>query len=328
MNCLWFKKNRFYFASVLGCLTIFLSGLYSLFSNEYESSCVIMSQRKESRIKTDITSLINTFSEYDTDMEYQPLSSKLYDKLLGNDFILRDLMYSEFVFSDSETPISLYEYILKKRHFSIILFPVKEEDVHNKVDKTILDGCYFTQEELFCLKYIKKHLLVSYLPKNGVSVISFRMSDQKAVTEITMRIVELLKVYLEQMRVYYSEEYYQLAEDRIKRSYDEFNDASLSLALYEDSHHGKITRLSDVDRSRLSAQYSFAEDQLIQSSKYYINAYVNMMEDLPPFIIISQPSIPNRKHRIDLLSLLFLSIIGGLTIGSLFIHSNKGETNV
>ena len=325
MNSL--KNNRFVIVSVICGLIIFMIGLSSFLSDEYESSCVIMRQRKESRSKLDISSFFSSSSISQNDIEslmaFTPVHSVLYDEIIfGNNF-LKELMYSEFVFSDSDKPISLYEYILKKRSYRHLMFSSKEQIKNNKMDMSFLDGCFFTREEVLCSNYIKKHLSVSYLPKNSVSIISFRISDQNAAAEITMRVVDLLNNYLEQIRLEYANEYYQLAENRIIQSKDELNEASLSLALYEETHHGMLTRLSDVDRQRLLAQYSHAEDNHIQSTKYYINAYVNMMEDLPPVFIISQPTVPNRKHHIDMLTLILLSIIGGLTVGSLFIKPNK-----
>ena len=174
-----------------------------------------------------------------------------------------------------------------------------------------------------CASYIQKHLSYTYYPKSSVSLVSFRMPDQNAVAEITYRIVDILQEYLENMRKEYAEYGYQYAQTQKERSDSIHNEASLALARYQDSHHAVVLLLADVEREMLSANSTFTENWLTQTSKYYMNAYINLMEDLPPVVVVSRPTIPNSKNHISLFSLIFLSIIGGVTIGSLFIKSKK-----
>jgi len=319
-------NNRFLYASVATSLVIFLVGMFTLFSNDYESTCSIVRQRSAPKVKSSISKLLSSFSQSGIDIgtvaEFEPIEAELYSLVINRKDFIKDLMYSEFHFIGEDSLSTLYDYILKNNRISFVLFS-KSIEYNLFEDNVYLMNVGFTQEEAFCASYIQKHLSYTYLPKSSVSLVSFRMPDQNAVAEITYRIVDILQEYLENMRKEYAEYGYQYAQTQKERSDSIHNEASLALARYQDSHHAVVLLLADVEREMLSANSTFTENWLTQTSKYYMNAYINLMEDLPPVVVVSRPTIPNSKNHISLFSLIFLSIIGGVTIGSLFIKSKK-----
>lgn len=318
--------NRFFVVSICAFFFFFILGTLVFSSGEYESSCAIIRQRTTSKTKFNLSSLFSfaSLTGFNDGAvgSFESIQPVLYPLVINSFDFQRDLMYSEFHFYGSDNKTTLYDFILDQHPRVFRFFSKNKPQVPTMIDESNRYYC-FTEEEKICSDYIQKHVSFSYSLKNGVSIISFRTTDQIAVAEITYRIVELLQSYLEAMRADYAEGYFRIAQSQITQSSAAFRNASLALARYKDSHHELLTNKYDVNKERLDFNYLIANSQFQKSSIEYINAYVDLMEDLPLVFTISSPFIPTSKSRVDLSTLLILSFVAGITVGSLFIQSKK-----
>lgn len=343
---LWEKR---WFIIKVTCVFAVLGVFVAIFTpKEYTASCVVVPETKGGAFNgSSLGGLaamagINLGGANGGEM----LSPLMYDKLMKNIDLRKELMQTPINWEEYEEPVTILDYytnpdyaktsvlgVVKKYTIGlpfIILNAIrgeqKEEEMQLPSDGPKLSA--YTQDELKCIKAFAGQYSVMADKKNGDVTISARMPEALAAAQVVDAVQNLLQKYVIELKLQKAEVNYEY----IKQRYDEakvvFEQKQEEYAKFQDANKVLTSALSKAKEEQMRSEFNVAKDLFNQLTTQLVQAEMKIKEDIPILTVVEPVQVPLEKSKPQGVKILFIWCFLGGVLGCGLILSGdwlKGQ---
>lgn len=329
---LWEKK---WFIVKVTCVFAILGLFVAIFTpEEYTASCVVVPETKGGAFSSS-SSLgglaamagINLGASSGGEM----LSPVMYDKLMNNINLRKDLMQTPINWEGYDEPITILDYYTNPEYAKTsVLGTVKKytiglpftilaairgekekEEVAMPADGPKISA--FTKDELKCIRAFAKQYSIMADKKNGDVTISARMPEALAAAQVVDAVQNLLQKYVIELKLQKAEINY----DYIKQRYDEakvvFEHKQKEYAQFQDANKVLSTALSKAKEEQMRSEFNVAKDLFNQLTTQLVQAEMKIKEDIPILTVVEPVQIPLERSKPQRLKIILIwSFFGGM----------------
>ncbi len=328
---LWEKR---WFIIKVTCVFAVLGVFVAIFTpKEYTASCVVVPETKGGAFSA--SSLgglaamagINLGSSTGGEM----LSPAMYDKLLKNINLRKELMQTLINWEEYEEPITILDYytnpdyaktsvmgVVKKYTIglpftilNVIRGEQEKEEMQLPADGPKLSA--YTQDELKCIKAFAGQYSVMADKKNGDVTITARMPEALAAAQVVDAVQNLLQKYVIELKLQKAEVNYEY----IKQRYDEakvvFEQKQEAYAKFQDANKVLSTALSKAKEEQMRSEFNVAKDLFNQLTTQLVQAEMKIKEDIPILTVVEPVQVPLEKSKPQKVKIFFIwCFLGGV----------------
>jgi len=328
---LWEKR---WFIIKVTCVFAVLGVFVAIFTpKEYTASCVVVPETKGGAFSgSSLGGLaamagINLGGANGGEM----LSPLMYDKLLKNINLRKELMQTKLTFEEYDEPVSILDYytnpIYKKSSvlgtikkytiglpftiLSAIRGEQEKEEMQLPADGPKLSA--YTQDELKCIKAFSKQFSIMADKKNGDVTISARMPEALAAAQVVDAVQNLLQKYVIELKLQKAEVNYEY----IKQRYDEakvvFEQKQEEYAKFQDANKVLTSALSKAKEEQMRSEFNVARDLFNQLTTQLVQAEMKIKEDIPILTVVEPVQVPLERSKPQRVKILFIwCFLGGV----------------
>lgn len=338
---LWEKKS---FIIKVTCIFAVIGVFVAIFTpKEYTASCVVVPETKGGAFSA--SSLgglaamagINLGSSSGGEM----LSPAMYDKLLKNINLRKELMQTPITLEEYAEPVTILDYYTNPEYKKTsVLGTVKKytiglpftilnairgeqekEDVAMPVNGPKLSA--YTQDELKCIKGFAQQFSIMADKKNGDVTISARMPEALAAAQVVDAVQNLLQKYVIELKLQKAEVNYEY----IKQRYDEakvvFEQKQEAYAKFQDANKVLSTALSKAKEEQMRSEFNVAKDLFNQLTTQLVQAEMKIKEDIPILTVVEPVQVPLERSKPQRVKILFIwCFLGGVLGCGLILGGN------
>lgn len=343
---LWEKKA---FIIKVICIFAVLGVFVAIFTpKEYTAKCVVVPETKGGAFSgSSLGGLaamagINLGGANGGEM----LSPLMYDKLMNNIDLRKELMQTPINWENYDEPITILDYYtnpdyaktsvlgtVKKYTIGlpfVILNAIKgvqeKEEVALPANGPKLS--VYTQDELKCIKAFAGQFSIMADKKNGGVTITARMPEALAAAQVVEAVKTLLQKYVIELKLQKAEVNYEY----IKQRYDEakvvFEQKQKEYAQFQDANKVLSTALSKSKEEQIRSEFSVAKDLFNQLTTQLVQAEMKIKEDIPILTVIEPVQVPLIRSKPQRTKILIIwSFLGGVLGCSLILGADwlKGQ---
>lgn len=328
---LWEKR---WFIIKVTCVFAVLGVFVAIFTpKEYTASCVVVPETKGGAFSgSSLGGLaamagINLGGANGGEM----LSPLMYDKLMKNIDLRKELMQTPINWEEYEEPVTILDYytnpdyaktsvlgVVKKYTIGLpftILNAIrgeqKKEEMQLPSDGPKLSA--YTQDELKCIKAFARQYSVMADKKNGDVTITARMPEALAAAQVVDAVQNLLQKYVIELKLQKAEVNYEY----IKQRYDEakvvFEQKQEEYAKFQDANKVLTSALSKAKEEQMRSEFNVAKDLFNQLTTQLVQAEMKIKEDIPILTVVEPVQVPLERSKPQRVKILFIwCFIGGV----------------
>lgn len=328
---LWEKKA---FIIKVTCIFAVIGVLVAIFTpKEYTAKCVVVPETKGGAFSS--SSLgglaamagINLGSTSGGEM----LSPMMYDKLLKNINLRKELMQAPITFEAFEEPVTILDYYTDPDYmkssalttvkkytiglpFTILKAITGESDTNEfSLPSGNKSLTAYTKDELKCIKVFEKQFSIMADKKNGDVTISARMPEAMAAAQVVDAVQNLLQKYVIELKLQKAEVNYEY----IKQRYDEakvvFEQKQKEYAQFQDANKVLSTALSKAKEEQMRSEFGVARDLFNQLTTQLVQAEMKIKEDIPILTVVEPVQVPLERSKPQRIKILFIwCFLGGV----------------
>jgi len=328
---LWEKR---WFIIKVTCVFAVLGVFVAIFTpKEYTASCVVVPETKGGAFSASSLGGLAAMAGINlgTATGGEMLSPVMYDKLLKNINLRKELMQTKLTFEEYDEPVSILDYytnpIYKKssvlgtiKKYTIglpftILKAIRGEGDTTEVslpnDSKSLTA--YTKDELKCIKAFEKQFSIMADKKNGDVTISARMPEALAAAQVVDAVQNLLQKYVIELKLQKAEVNYEY----IKQRYDEakvvFEQKQEAYAKFQDANKVLSTALSKAKEEQMCSEFNVAKDLFYQLTTQLVQAEMKIKEDIPILTVVEPVQVPLERSKPKRVQILFVwCFLGGV----------------
>lgn len=328
---LWEKR---WFIIKVTCVFAVLGVFVAIFTpKEYTASCVVVPETKGGAFSASSLGGLAAMAGINLGAATggEMLSPVMYDKLLKNINLRKELMQTKLTFEEYDEPVSILDYytnpIYKKssvlgtiKKYTIglpftILKAIRGEGDTTEVllpsDSKSLTA--YTKDELKCIKAFEKQFSIMADKKNGDVTVSARMPEALAAAQVVDAVQNLLQKYVIELKLQKAEVNYEY----IKQRYDEakvvFEQKQEAYAKFQDANKVLSTALSKAKEEQMRSEFNVAKDLFNQLTTQLVQAEMKIKEDIPILTIVEPVQVPLEKSAPKRVQILFIwCFLGGV----------------
>lgn len=328
---LWEKR---WFIIKVTCVFAVLGVFVAIFTpKEYTASCVVVPETKGGAFSASSLGGLAAMAGINLGASSggEMLSPMMYDKLLKNINLRKELMQTKLTFEEYDEPVSILDYytnpIYKKssvlgtiKKYTIglpftILKAIRGEGDTTEVllpsDSKSLTA--YTKDELKCIKAFEKQFSIMADKKNGDVTVSARMPEALAAAQVVDAVQNLLQKYVIELKLQKAEVNYEY----IKQRYDEakvvFEQKQEAYAKFQDANKVLSTALSKAKEEQMRSEFNVAKDLFNQLTTQLVQAEMKIKEDIPILTVVEPVQVPLEKSKPQGVKILFIwCFLGGL----------------
>ena len=337
---LWEKKS---FIIKVTCVFAVLGVIVALTTpKEYTASCVVVPETKGGAFSASSLGGLAAMAGINLGASSggEMLSPLMYDKLMKNIDLRKELMQTPINLEGYEEPVTILDYYtnpdyaktsvfgtVKKYTIGlpfVILNAIRGEE--EKPEMTLsTDGpklSSYTHDELKCIKFFAGQFSLMADKKNGDVTISARMPEALAAAQVADAVKNLLQKYVIELKLQKAEINYEY----IKQRYDEakvvFEQKQEEYAKFQDANKVLSTALSKAKEEQMRSEFNVARDLFNQLTTQLVQAEMKIKEDIPILTVVEPVQVPLEKSKPQRVKILFIwcflgGILGcGLILGS------------
>lgn len=335
---LWEKKS---FIIKTACVFAILGLFVAIFTpEEYTASCVVVPETKGGAFSSSSSSLgglaamagINLGASSSGEM----LSPVMYDKLMQNINLRKELMQTPINWEEYEQPITILDYYTnpeyKRNSFLesikkytiglpfVIIKAIKgeEEDKVETVPTTSKLSVY-TRDELRCIKTFAPKISIVADKKNGDVTITTRMPEAMAAAQVAEAVKNLLQKYVIELKLQKAEVNYEYIRQRYDEAKVVFEQKQEEYAKFLDANKVLSTALSQSKREQMRSEFEVARDLFNQLTTQLVQAEMKIKEDIPILTVVEPVQVPLERSKPKRIEILFIWILVGVMLGCGFI---------
>ena len=268
------------------------------------------------------------------------LSPMMYDKLMKNIDLRKELMQTSINWKEYDEPITILDYYTNPDYAkTTVLGTVKKYTIglpgvilkairgdQKKEDMVMPSNgpklSAYTQDELKCIKAFAQQFSIMADKKNGDVTISARMPEALAAAQVVDAVQNLLQKYVIELKLQKAEINYEY----IKQRYDEakvvFELKQEEYAKFQDANKVLSTALSKAKEEQMRSEFSVARDLFNQLTTQLVQAEMKIKEDIPILTVVEPVQVPLERSKPQRVKILFIwcflgGVLGcGLILGS------------
>ncbi len=328
---LWEKK---WFIVKVTCVFAILGVFVALFTpEEYTASCVVVPETKGGAFSSSSLGGLAAMAGINLGASSggEMLSPLMYDKLMKNINLRKDLMQTPINWEGYDKPITILDYYtnpeyaktsvlgtVKKYTIGLpftILAAIRGEKKKEEVDMPA-EGpriSAYTQDELYCIRAFAGQFSVMADKKNGDVTISARMSEPLAAAQVVDAVKNLLQKYVIELKLQKAEVNYEY----IKQRYDEakvvFEHKQKEYAQFQDANKVLSTALSKAKEEQMRSEFGVARDLFNQLTTQLVQAEMKIKEDIPILTVVEPVQVPLERSKPQRVKILFIwCFLGGV----------------
>ena len=337
---LWEKKA---FVIKVTCIFAVLGVIVAITSpKEYTASCVVVPETKGGAFSGSSLGGLAAMAGINLGASGggEMLSPLMYDKLIKNIDLRKELMQTPINWEEYEQPVTILDYYtnpdyaktsvmgtIKKYTIGlpfVILNAIRGEQEKKEVALPASGPqlSAYTQDELKCIKAFAGQFSLMADKKNGDVIISARMPEALAAAQVAEAVKNLLQKYVIELKLQKAEINY----DYIKQRYDEakvvFEQKQEEYAKFQDANKVLSTALSKAKEEQMRSEFNVARDLFNQLTTQLVQAEMKIKEDIPILTVVEPVQIPLEKSKPQRAKILFVwcflgGVVGcGLILGS------------
>lgn len=256
-----------------------------------------------------------------------PLSPTIYPQIIESVPFQLELMNTPFTFSETDRPVSIYEYyteIAKPGFFSIIakytigLPGVIISAIKGKEELNIGEGqqiIFLTEEQEEIRKIIAENVSLNTNTKEGYITLSVTMPEALTAAEVAVKTQEMLQKYLTDVKIAKAQDQLNFVEGRYVETKKEFEAAQKQLAAFRDRNKNVSSAVARTEEERLQGEYNIAYTVYSELAKQLEQAKLQVKEDSPILSIVKPVIVPIEKSKPKRAMILFIWTFLGCIMG-------------
>ena len=329
---LWEKK---WFIIKVTCVFAVLGVFVAIFSpKEYTASCVVVPETKgggafSSSSLGGLAAMagINLGGSSGGEM----ISPVMYDKLMNNIDLRKELMQTPINWEGYEEPITILDYYTNPEYAKtsvlgtvkkytiglpfVILKAIRGEQEAKDVELPSQGPklSAYTQDELKCIKAFSQQFSIMADKKNGDVTITARMPEALAAAQVAEAVKNLLQKYVIELKLQKAEVNYEY----IKQRYDEakvvFEEKQSEYAKFQDANKVLSTALSKAKEEQMRSEFTVAKNLFNELTTQLVQAEMKIKEDIPILTVVEPVQVPLEKSKPQRIKILFIwCFLGGV----------------
>ena len=259
------------------------------------------------------------------------LSPVMYDKLIKNIELRKELMQTLINWEEYEQPVTILDYYTNPKYAKtsvvgtikkytiglpfVILNAIRGEHANKEVAQPASGPqlSAYTQDELKCIKAFAPQFSIMADKKNGDVTISARMPEALAAAQVAEAVKNLLQKYVIELKLQKAEINY----DYIKQRYDEakvvFEKKQEEYAKFQDANKVLSTALSKAKEEQMRSEFNVARDLFNQLTTQLVQAEMKIKEDIPILTVVEPVQVPRERSEPQRSKILFIwCFLGGV----------------
>lgn len=328
---LWEKKS---FIIKVTCVFAVLGVIVAITTpKEYTASCVVVPETKGGAFSSSSLGGLAAMAGINLGASSggEMLSPLMYDKLMNNINLRKELMQTPINWEGYDEPITILDYYtnpdyaktsllgtVKKYTIGlpfVILKAIRGEQI--KVDLVLpVDSpklSAYTQDELECINRFANQFSIIADKKNGDVTISASMPEALAAAQVVEAVKNLLQKYVIELKLQKAEVNYEY----IKQRYDEakvvFEEKQKEYALFQDANKVLSTALSKAKEEQMRSEFNVAKDLFNQLTTQLVQAEMKIKEDIPILTVVEPVQVPLERSRPKRTKIVFIwCFLGGV----------------
>lgn len=342
---LWENKS---FIIKLTCIFAILGVLVAIFTpKEYTASCVVVPETKGGAFSASSLGGLAAIAGINLGAATggEILSPVMYDKLLNNINLRKELMQTKITLEEYDKPISILDYYTnplytKSKVLSILKeytiglpFTIYKAITDKKDDKDDFNNSRnfglsaYTKRELKCIKAFSKHFTIIVDSKDGDVTIVARMPEPLAAAQVVEALQRLLQKYVIELKLQKAEVNYEFIKQRYEEAKVVFDHKQEQFAKFQDANKILTSAILKSKEEQVRNEFKVAQELFNQLTSQLIQAEMKIKEDIPILTIVEPVQVPLEKSKPRRLILLSSFIFVGVVLSS-FIVIFKHKINM
>ena len=328
---LWEKKS---FIIKVTCVFAVLGVIVAITTpKEYTASCVVVPETKGGAFSSSSLGGLAAIAGINLGASSggEMLSPLMYDKLMKNINLRKDLMQTPINWEGYDEPITILDYYTNPKYAKtsvlgtvkkytiglpfVILNAIRGEQEKEEVSLPA-DGpklSAYTQDELKCIKGFANQFSIMADKKNGDVTISARMPEALAAAQVAEAVKNLLQKYVIELKLQKAEVNYEY----IKQRYDEakvvFEQKQKDYAQFQDANKQLSTALSRAKEEQMRNEFTVAQNLFSQLTSQLVQAEMKIKEDIPILTVVEPVQVPLERSKPQRVKILFIwCFLGGV----------------
>ena len=339
---LWEKKS---FILKVTCIFAVLGVIVAITTpKEYTASCVVVPETKGGAFSASSLGGLAAMAGINLGGANggEMLSPLMYDKLIKNIDLNKELMQTPIYWEEYNEPITILDYytnpdyaktsfwgVIKKYTIGLpwmIFNKIRGEEKHSEISLRTNGPklSAYTSDELKCIKLFARQFSVLVDKKNGDVTIVAHMPEALAAAQVVYAIQNLLQKYVIELKLQKAELNYQY----IKQRYDEakvvFEQKQEEYAKFQDANKILTTALSKSKEEQIRSEFNVAKDLFNQLMTQLVQAEMKIKEDIPILTVVEPVQVPLEKSKPKKMKILFAwCLVGGLLACGIILGEDK-----
>ena len=343
---LWEKK---WFIVKVTCVFAILGLFVAILTpKEYTASCVVVPETKGGAFSSSSLGGLAAMAGINLGASSggEMLSPLMYDKLMNNINLRKDLMQTPINLEGYDEPITILDYYtnpkyaktsvlgtIKKYTIGLPFVIIKAIRGEQEKEEVFLpaDGpriSVYTQDELRCIDVFSKNYSIIADKKKGDVTITARMPEALAAAQVVESVKNLLQKYVIELKLQKAEINYEYIIKRYNEARIVFEDKQAEYAKFQDANKVLSTALSKSKEEQIRGEFSVAKDLFNQLTTQLVQAEMKIKEDIPILTVIEPVQVPLIRSKPQRTKILIIwSFLGGVLGCSLILGADwlKGQ---
>lgn len=328
---LWEKKA---FVIKVTCMFAVLGVIVAITSpKEYTASCVVVPETKGGAFSNSSLGGLAAMAGINLGAASggEMLSPLMYDKLIKNIDLRKELMQTPINWEEYEHPVTILDYYTNPDYAKIsVMGTVKKYTIGlpgvilkairgNKEKKEVAipstapQLSAYTQNELKCIKAFAPNFSIMADKKNGDVTISARMPEALAAAQVADAVKNLLQKYVIELKLQKAEVNYEYIQQRYDEAKVVFEQKQEEYAKFQDANKVLSTALSKAKEEQMRSEFNVARELFNQLTTQLVQAEMKIKEDIPILTVVEPVQIPLERSKPQRAKILFMwCFLGGV----------------
>lgn len=328
---LWEKKV---FIIKVTCIFAVLGVFVAIFSpKEFTASCVVVPETKGGAFSGGSLGGLSAMVGINLGASSggEMLSPLMYDKLIKNIELRKELMQTPINWEEYEQPVTILDYYTNPEYAKtsvigtvkkytiglpfVILNAIRGEQEKKEISQPANGPklSAYTQDELKCIKAFAGQFSIMADKKNGDVTVTARMPEALAAAQVAEAVKNLLQKYVIELKLQKAEINYEY----IKQRYDEakvvFEQKQKEYAQFQDGNKVLSTALSKAKEEQMRSEFTVAKDLFNQLTTQLVQAEMKIKEDIPILTVVEPVQVPLERSKPQRVKILFIwCFLGGV----------------
>ena len=328
---LWEKK---WFIIKVTCVFAVLGVLVAIFTpKEYTASCVVVPETKGGAFSGGSLGGLAAMAGINLGASSggEMISPVMYDKLIKNIDLRKELMQTPINWEGYEEPITILDYYtspdyaktsvlgtVKKYTIGLPFVILKAIRGEQEAPEVLLPSqgsklSAYTQGELKWIKAFAPQFSILADKKNGDVTITARMPEALAAAQVAEAVKNLLQKYVIELKLQKAEVNYEY----IKQRYDEakvvFEVKQAEYARFQDANKQLATALSRAKEEQMRSEFTVAKNLFNELTTQLVQAEMKIKEDIPILTVVEPVQVPLERSKPQRVKIVFIwCFLGGV----------------